>query len=249
MMQAILMTPRAQAVLHDGRPLRILHRFDNLVNLVNDKRQVITISNTAVSPGPFSLIVDSQIPTQIDEHSPVATKPDKRIISIGSLVIKTDQAALWNPTPDWSKLRESTLPSRSLPAHLPAEIAQPYQSLQSALIAHNMEQAQTAVQAMAGLGGGLTPAGDDVLTGVIFALWVCLPDSPFIKKIAGWAAPRTTTLSAATLYAASAGEASSHWHEIIAGKPGALEQLLAIGHTSGRDAWYGFSETHKLLMS
>jgi len=55
------------------------------------------------------------------------------------------------------------------------------------------------------------------------------------------AVPRTTTLSAAFLRAAGDGEATIHWHDLADGRPGAMDRILAIGATSGRDAWIGFT--------
>lgn len=242
-------TPRAQAVISSGRPLRILHIFDHLVNLVDDRQQVITISDTAVSIGPFSLIVEGRFPANINRHSLVIPNPKKQIIAIDKLQIKTSQATIWHPQPDWAKLRTSPPPMPELPDHLPQAIIKPYKKLQTTLLTRDTVLAQTAVEQLAGLGSGLTPAGDDLLTGVIFALWVWMPGSPLINKISQWAAPRTTTLSAAYLHAASAGEAFMHWHHIIDGDARALDQLLAIGHTSGRDSWYGFIETYNFLVN
>ncbi len=59
----------------------------------------------------------------------------------------------------------------------------------------------------------------------------------FILKTA---VPRTTTLSANFLRAAAAGEAVWQWHDLVNGRSYAINQILAIGHTSGADAWAGF---------
>ena len=105
-----------------------------------------------------------------------------------------------------------------------------------------------AARQLAGLGPGLTPSGDDVLLGVMYALWVWRPDEPLIQTIGHAANPRTTTLSAAFLTAAMAGEATNHWHDLVMGGPGAANRLLALGQTSGADAWAGFCRTRQLLI-
>jgi len=105
-----------------------------------------------------------------------------------------------------------------------------------------------AVQ-LAGLGGGLTPAGDDFLTGVM--LWGWLTHSaprPLCRLLVEAAAPRTTTLSAAFLRAAARGECSAAWHTLLMALScgsdkeiaGTVQDVLTHGATSGADALAGF---------
>jgi hypothetical protein len=114
------------------------------------------------------------------------------------------------------------------------------------------------VHALAGLGGGLTPAGDDFICGALFAGWAgLLPLSQRergpggegeLSSIANSAASRTTTLSAAYLRAAARGECMALWHSLFealrssdaSALPSVVESLLAVGHTSGADALAGF---------
>ena len=102
---------------------------------------------------------------------------------------------------------------------------------------------------LAGLGGGLTPAGDDFLTGVMMWAWLAHPTPRQVcHTLLKAAVPHTTTLSAAFLQAAARGECSAPWHRLlIALEHGTEEQLakatrtlLAYGHTSGADALAGF---------
>jgi len=102
----------------------------------------------------------------------------------------------------------------------------------------------TAVKALVGLGPGLTPAGDDVLCGVLAAL-TALGDLPRRDRLAAAVEPhltRTTTLSAALLRAAAAGHGLPQLTRLLCavlrGEPAdrvaqALTALLAVGHTSG----------------
>jgi len=102
-----------------------------------------------------------------------------------------------------------------------------------------------------GLGGGLTPAGDDFILGVIFAMWIMLPfpqAKDIFFSVHQLAEHRTNQLSAAYLQAAVNGEASYPWHSvfeaIISEKPnalyGAVRSILDFGQTSGSDALTGF---------
>ncbi len=108
---------------------------------------------------------------------------------------------------------------------------------------------------LAGLGGGLTPAGDDFIVGVLLGLWAGLygarPES-LAASVAEAAAARTTLLSAAYLRAAGRGECIAHWHDLLAAltRPDwaaartAAQALISIGHTSGADALAGFLAAH-----
>jgi len=118
------------------------------------------------------------------------------------------------------------------------------------------ERLQEGAAGLAGLGGGLTPAGDDFLTGVMLWAWLAhpTPASP-CRTIVEVAAPRTTTLSAAFLQAAGRGECSAAWHALLAALSEglneedeeqeakitvAVQEVLAHGATSGADGLAGF---------
>jgi hypothetical protein len=83
--------------------------------------------------------------------------------------------------------------------------------------------------------------------GVLYGLWVWHPQQQWMELILEAAVPRTTSLSAAFLRAAAAGEATIHWHHLANGDSTAVERILAVGHTSGRDAWKGFARTRTML--
>jgi len=105
-----------------------------------------------------------------------------------------------------------------------------------------------AAAALAGLGPGLTPAGDDFLAGVMWGLRFAGERDVDARcaAIVDAAAPRTTPLSAALLRAAGAGLADARWHALLDAldrgqdASAALRAVLAQGATSGADAWAGF---------
>jgi hypothetical protein len=110
-------------------------------------------------------------------------------------------------------------------------------------------QLQAGAASLAGLGGGLTPAGDDFLTGVMLWAWLAHPTPErFCQLVFEAAAPRTTALSAAFLRAAAGGECSASWHCLLVALKGrgpvplvdAVRDVLAQGSTSGADALAGF---------
>jgi hypothetical protein len=127
----------------------------------------------------------------------------------------------------------------------------------------DLERWQEGATGLAGLGGGLTPAGDDFLCGAMLAAWLAHPDpEPLCQALAAAAVPRTTTLSAALMRAAARGECSAPWQTLLAAlsaesegpqpertdlanRPGgkmedALREILAHGATSGADTLAGF---------
>ncbi len=102
---------------------------------------------------------------------------------------------------------------------------------------------------LAGLGGGLTPAGDDFLMGVMLRAWLVHPDPEWLcRHIVEVAAPLTTALSAAFLRAAARGESAASWHALLSALAGgghdrlaqAAQEVMSYGATSGGDALAGF---------
>lgn len=109
----------------------------------------------------------------------------------------------------------------------------------------------SAVTGLAGLGLGLTPAGDDWLVGWMLAGWAgLLPIGArtMLHHCLVAAADLTNPLSAAWLRAAAEGQCSVRWHRLFetiqAGDRAAITatacDLIVQGHTSGADALAGY---------
>jgi hypothetical protein len=102
---------------------------------------------------------------------------------------------------------------------------------------------------MIGLGPGLTPAGDDLLCGVLAGLTLLgHPQAGRIGAgILALAPGRTTDLSLALLRHATLGQVNSELGTVIQALAGtgrlhgALERLFAVGHTSGIALGLGLS--------
>lgn len=129
--------------------------------------------------------------------------------------------------------RGTGLPTGALLDTLPA--------LGAALHAGDDTAAARAASALVGLGPGLTPAGDDVLVGLLSAL-VCLGHPVavrFAATLQSAAAGRTTDLSLALLRHASRGHCIGAVGALLRALAGAGDpqvahgRLLAVGHNSG----------------
>jgi hypothetical protein len=133
--------------------------------------------------------------------------------------------------------------------------------LLAALRVGNPQGIAAGAAALAGLGPGLTPAGDDFLLGLMAGLrtWPQfltgkrLSVEEACQAIYGAAAGRTNLLSVALLRSAKEGMFGEAWHILLAalrqGKAeevrGAADRLLGFGGTSGADALSGFLAVSK----
>jgi len=243
-MDCCLITTRARRWLENGRSPRILHLFAGVCNLVDAGGEVLSLVSPAVGPGPFSLVVEGVFPAAWQAADPVRIDRANGRLVVGPLCLDTGTAAVWEARPDWSRLRSFACP---LPGPLPPALETPLRGLLHGLRAADEGQIRAGAAALAGRGSGLTPAGDDVLLGVLFGLWVWQPRREWLEAIGQTAVPRTTTLSAAFLRAAAAGEATRPWHDLVGGAAGAIDRILAVGHTSGAAAWAGFAHTVRLF--
>jgi hypothetical protein len=166
---------------------------------------------------------------------------DGETLQVGGLLILLAGAQVWEPRPDWAALRArreaiagrlslvqaaaleqaaeesllARLSSALYPPHVPGGRGEALASLRAGWAGDEARLREGAAQ-LAGLGGGLTPAGDDFLCGAMLAAWLFLSDpEAFCRVVVEAAAPRTTTLSAALLRAAGRGECSAAWHNLL----------------------------------
>jgi hypothetical protein len=126
--------------------------------------------------------------------------------------------------------------------------------LAESLAQRDRRRLKVVTSSLAGLGPGLTPAGDDFIAGILLALAIVRAQrgDPALNEIAHLlvetAAPRTHEISAAYLRAAYDGQASERWDPLVAAlAAGDAERItvasgpvLATGETSGADMLAGF---------
>ena len=258
---AISVTSHVRDWLTSSQHPRILHIFDNACNLINERREVLSIVTPPIGNGPFNLVVKDMVcfSEHVDLHSSIAIVELNLVL--GDLTIYAADAKLWNPRPDWERLHEQLNHIRNQAAQLPITNYKFANSLSSSLAVADLPSSLTTAQQLAGLGVGLTPSGDDFLMGAIHATWIMHPPevaSALTQAIADIAAPLTTSLSAAWLRSAGRGEAGVLWHqffEVLAGRivnptclQEAVDKILSVGETSGADALAGFGSTLRSIL-
>jgi len=222
--------------------------------------------------------------TELDLESSVTISSHR--IEIGHIQVDATSAEEWKPQPDWQRfgedldraaksklaelLREHAPPGSFAPLAVGAlpepdqtiqskalhAAARPAELLLSSLDAGDRDGAGEAASGLAGLGGGVTPSGDDYLQGAIHAIWAKLNTElarPMGEAIASEAAPRTNAVSAEWLWSAARGEAGVDWHllaQAIATNQQVADTMIRLlhrGHTSGADAMAGFLATISAL--
>lgn len=270
-LSGVWLAPAAQTWLQTTQQARLLQLFARTCNLINQNGALLTLAQADIGPGPFSLTVGIDPALRgwtdlLSPHSPVSLPANQ--LRLGSIQIDTGSARLWSPQPNWAGLQDNPawrqlyrplwqqmlaawVPEQGLMAVGQRPFTQQLDQLAQALQTADTAAAVRAAQHLAGLGLGLTPAGDDALMGALYGLWAICPAEqvrPLAQAVVQAAAPQTTTLSAAWLQAAARGEAAVAWHHLVealgAGGETAVQQasyqILHTGHSSGHDALTGF---------
>lgn len=256
-LQADLLTARVSRWISGLESARVLHVFERSANLVDDHGGVISIVGPDVGPGPFNLVLSEPFDFQRYLSMNDAVKAAPEGLAVGRVVVRVAGAQVWNPVPPWRSIG-ALLPD--LADTIRAEMA--LSRIKPAITfdlppqdnpeGPGLPELEAFALRLSGLGPGLTPSGDDVLMGWIHACFTRYPEErarSLSEVIAEAAAPRTTSLSAAWLQAAAAGEAGGSWHRLVEaaakGEDGELREsirrILSVGHTSGADALAGFA--------
>lgn len=248
--------------------------FERACNLLTPEGEVLALVMPPIGDGPLNVVVEGRARgfAGIEPGTPARLESEQ--IRVGKLSVDLDMAALWEPRPDWKALRarrdalRSRLPLlrafclRHAPPHSFLALLEAPSStdatLSTALKAAealregwggNLERLSKGAARLAGLGSGLTPSGDDFLSGAMLRAWLVHPaPGALCCALAQAAAPRTTTLSAALLRAAARGECGAPWHALLAALSAgdetkitaAAQEVLAHGATSGADGLAGF---------
>lgn len=235
-----------------------------------------------VGNGPFHIVVAGAPFHMIEPGAPVVVTRES--ITLPNCVVDLRPARKWQPrvtlplpvaiaaNDDFLWLHEDTASSASPLLTHPGRPQSPLQRLADASIARlrrglqdcALAEVASAAQCLAGLGPGLTPAGDDFLLGWLFGLYCGqsrlaahgLSFAAIAASVVTGAPARTTWLSSAWLYHAAQGEFSEPWHALANGlatsrsaTAQAIQLLRGRGATSGEDALAGLLEVVASLAS
>lgn len=286
-LHVLVITPAARSWLQSSHTCRVLHVFPAACNLVDADNSVLSLVKDQEALNPFSVLVSSsdghnqdgiRFDKWLDIDSPTTITPGG--MRIGDVNLSADHARLWNPQFTWEDIDPDKLglsvpvieenlstvaPQGSLFDILRGGqfsgvrgIAQAaWREMKAGLLDGDSAVIASGARKLAGLGEGLTPAGDDFLLGLIYALWIMGNENTrqTVQDIVREATPRTTSLSATWLDAAGSGEAGIMWHWLMKAIQSASEAEVAsltlsmgqVGHTSGSDALAGFLAASMLL--
>lgn len=277
-LRAISIAPAARRWLESTQHARVLYAFESVVDLVNEDAQVLSLVSARLGDGPFSIVLED-FPSDVQADASLLVFENG--LWLQDWLIDAEGAPLWQPMPNWQALRAqpallapaarqiaellanhspedslarlvlNPLASSPLPTRILQAAEQNIPLLFAALKQPDGAKLREAAKKLAGLGPGLTPAGDDLLLGAMYGLWATQPPiaaERTAQEIAAIATERTHALSAAWLAAGARGEAAAPWHQLIdaiaAQNPNAIEsavmRILPTGHTSGADALAGF---------
>jgi hypothetical protein len=199
---------------------------------IDTRGSVLALVSATAPPGPMHLRVDAlPHPTpgsrvRLDGQLPVSARWRRPTLD-ADLLRRRAGAAHWN-------LTETA--ASGLAGHPAVEVAE---------WAVGRGDLPAAVGALAGLGPGLTPSGDDVLGGLLVVLAVAGHDARQLRTAVDGAP--THAVSRAFLTWAARGQAVEPVHRLLGALAGSdaaavrhhQEAVLALGHTSGADLLLG----------
>jgi len=260
---------------------RVWSVSDTVCNLVDAAGRVVSLVTPEVGDGPLNIVVEGDPPFACLKDGLEAQADGATIVVAGRLTIHLEAAQSWKPTIHWQPISAAAM--QTLWQHVeqhatPKSLLTIWVASVRPLLGVHMafqETARNAVEqlllalhlgdtlsvpvyakSLAGLGPGATPAGDDLLLGLMAGLraWPRFLKAERLSvddacaAIAGAAEERTHALSAAHLRAAQVGQMGVRWHRLAfalaQGDEPAIRQaadtLLAVGATSGADALAGF---------
>lgn len=256
--------PAARALQGHAERVRPLGHFDRVINVVIDDA-IIAIATASVGNGPFHVVVDT-LPPRLPTGCSLWHEGAAIRIGPWSLQMEPD-TVVWNPRPAWcdidlrsdlfDRLRKwvgaTMLRRRDGPpsvALTTSKLITAVDTVEEALKSGSADLLSRASGALAGLGPGLTPSGDDILAGVLIAMWAAgsARKAVVAEALLSGATARTTQLSLAFLKAAASGYVDERWHRLLASLSGspaddldaAVDRILDFGASSGLDMLYGF---------
>jgi hypothetical protein len=255
----------------DGRSGVVHSVHDRVVNLRTPDGLLCCLSSDALDDAPRTVRLPAAAWARLDWRAGAAVAFAPGELRYDGTTVALAGATRWEPPAadltavDGAQLREAadTIERCLLPPGgrspfeeaTAAELARRTGLLGDALRAADVDDAADAARSLIGLGAGLTPSGDDVLTGlaVVAAATGARGTTALaaLRSAVGTGSPleaRTTAVSAATLAEAVAGRARHRVHALVATiaagadaptVAAAARHVRAIGHSSGADLLTG----------
>ncbi|GAA1024695.1 MULTISPECIES: DUF2877 domain-containing protein [Amycolatopsis] len=245
--------------------------FRRVLNVVTQQDQLVAFAAATVDDAPWTIRVDVDgwCRHQVEAGTPAVVTAQGA--TFGATSVKFAKPRLWyakdvplildrTELAARARLLDDLLAAHGVPGGMQGNTSDPFQAavsirlrqgqtaLTQALRRNDAEAARKAAEGLVGLGPGLTPAGDDFLTGL--ALVAAQPGSraTSFPRLTGKILARTTLLSAVTLCEAANGRARESLLDLLrrllepgggTGLADAVARVAAIGHTSGTDLLSG----------
>jgi formyl-CoA transferase/CoA:oxalate CoA-transferase len=250
-------------------------------HLLGEGGRAVSLVTAEVGAGPLNVVVEGDAPFR-DLKEGLEARIDGEQLTVGErLTVSLRDAAPWDATLRWGEIGGEAL--AALWAHVEAQATseslltvwvpsvRPLRGARMALVENARNAAEQLllalhlghearagvyVKSLAGLGPGVTPAGDDFLLGLMAGLRARpsflaaggLSAERVCETIVTEAVDHTHAFSVARLKAAQAGQMDVPWHGLAAALTGgdekaihqAADALLRFGATSGADALAGF---------
>jgi len=98
---AALIAPHARRWLEAANEARVLHVFERVCNLVDDRGEVVSLVSSPLGPDPLAIRLGDAVDFTglVEADSVVTIAPTQ--ISVDALQIDLSTAKDWNPRPDW----------------------------------------------------------------------------------------------------------------------------------------------------
>jgi hypothetical protein len=235
-------------------------------NLLSVDDELMALVSPAHGNGPFHIVVPNEALTGLRVGDRVEFYGNALVFS--HRIITLPQAVVWSASlaalPDEAAATALNLLIQlstslttifaAMPGLAPHALAG-IKALTSGVQSANLALVAEGAHRLAGLGPGLTPAGDDFLVGLLAGIYLCesqwslgLTVDQIADCIRQAAVGRTNHLSAAWLHHATRSEFGEPWHTLAQalqnGQRAAIDQavqrILATGATSGHAAMVGF---------
>lgn len=260
--------PVLQLIRRAERPVDLLGQFSRAVN-VSVEDHVVAFVLPSIGAGPFHAIVDALPDFRMPKVLRCFWQENVLHLGLWQLGIKAG-VIVRDCAVDWKRLRPGPNALRTLRILTAAEATRrgawddgeviPGGSagwrrksalkVPGALRCGDSGSFLSAAKDLAGWGPGLTPAGDDVLAGMMLGLWARQGEAAqgLCSQMCAIAVGRTTRLSRAFLQAAAKGQVDARWHALLealhseapACIEDALRDVVSFGSSSGLDMVSGF---------